>query len=102
MLIAIPVDRANSSEAVITTQPEANFWAVVSFEEGKIKSVEFYKTLQEVDIDWLDFVVLKNKFENYLNFMEEGSMVLVTRADQNSIEQIIEAFKFKELDEIGL
>ncbi len=101
MLIAIPVDKPDSNEALITTQIEANCWAVVSFEEGKIESIEFYKTLQEADIDWLDFVVLKNKFENYLNFMEEGSMVLVVR-DQDSIEEIIEAFKFKELDEIGL
>jgi hypothetical protein len=36
-----------------------------------------------------------------MEFMEEGIMVLVRRQEE-SIEDIIEAFKFKELDEIGL
>ena len=55
----------------------------------------------ETGEDWIDFVILKNKYENYMEFMEEGMMVLVTRQEE-SLEDIINAFKFKELDEIGL
>jgi hypothetical protein len=46
-------------------------------------------------------VILANKFENYLDFMNEGLMCLVVREEQ-TLADIIEAFKFKELDEIGL
>ncbi len=35
------------------------------------------------------------------DIMEYGSMVLVRREGQDNIELIVEAFKFKELDEIG-
>ncbi len=64
-------------------------WIFDSFEDGFQKS------------GWIDFVVLENKFENYIDIMEYGSMVLVRREGQDNIELIVEAFKFKELDEIG-
>ncbi len=47
-------------------------------------------------------MVLDNKFENYIDIMDYGSMVLVRREwTRECTELIIEAFKFKELDEIG-
>ncbi len=57
--------------------------------------------MQEHNKDWLDFVVLENRFENFIDFLNEGMMVLVRRAGQDSIDDIIEGFKFKELDEVG-
>jgi len=36
-----------------------------------------------------------------MEFMQEGMMVLVARY-QESIEEIMESFKFKELDELGI
>jgi len=103
MLIAIPVD-SKSQNAKITPRVQAKTWAVVEFDEGEIKSINFSDSFEDAfnESGWIDFVVLDNKFENYIDIMEYGSMVLVRRAGQDDIELIIEGFKFKELDEIGL
>jgi len=97
MLIAIPLD----DNKEIISELVATSWAVVDFDNGSIQSTKFYNTKADIDAPFLDFVVLANKFENYMEFMNEGSMVLVVR-EEKSVEDIIEAFKFKELDEVGI
>jgi len=101
MLIWIPVDGNNEKASKIVPQYEAKEWALINFDEGEVKSVRFFKTRNESNEDWVDFAILINKYENYMDFMNEGMMVLCVR-EEESIEEIIEAFKFKELDEIGL
>jgi predicted Fe-Mo cluster-binding NifX family protein len=101
MLIWIPVESANDKASKIVPQVEAKKWALVDFDEGTIKSLEFYDSIEALGGEWVDFIILANKFENYLDYMNEGMMVLVVR-EEETIEDIIEAFKFKELDEIGL
>ncbi len=102
MYIAIPVKSEDGINSQIAPMNEASFWAIIEFDEGVIKNIHFAPSWQESGVDWLDFVILENKFENYLDFLNEGYMVLVRRKDQESIEELIEAFKFKELDEAGL
>jgi len=101
MLIWIPVESENGLTSQIVPQLEAKKWALVEFDEGRIKSLAFYNAIEELGGEWVDFIILANKFENYLDYMNEGMMVLVVR-EEKTIEDIIEAFKFKELDEIGL
>lgn len=101
MYILIPVDGEDPQKSKITTLMGLKKWALVDFDEGITKSVTFWDDRKSTSVDWIDFIVLENKFENYLEFMEEGIMVLVRR-EEESIEDIMEAFKFKELDEIGL
>jgi predicted Fe-Mo cluster-binding NifX family protein len=101
MLIWIPVGAENGKASKIVPQAEAKKWALVAFDEGQIKSLDFYNTIEEFSGEWVDFIILANKFENYLDYMNEGMMVLVVR-EEESVEDIVEAFKFKELDEIGL
>jgi len=100
MLILIPVDGTDPKLAKITTVFEAKKWALVDFDEGVVQKVSFYDDRHTTGAEWIDFVVLANKFENYMDFMEEGMMVLCVRGEE-AIEEIIEAFKFKELDEVG-
>ncbi len=101
MLILIPVDGVEEKTSKITKLMNVKKWALVNFDAGEMKSVSFFDDRTQMGVDRVDFVVLENKFENYLDFMEEGMMVLVRR-EEESIEDIIEAFKFKELDEAGL
>jgi hypothetical protein len=101
MYILIPVDSIDERNAKITTLMNVQKWALVNFNEGEVRSVLFFDDRTQTGIDWIDFVVLENKFENYMEFMEEGMMVLVRRSEE-TIEDIMEAFKFKELDEAGL
>jgi predicted Fe-Mo cluster-binding NifX family protein len=101
MLILIPVEGTDEKLAKITTVAGLKSWAVVDFDEGEVQSVTFHDDRIETGYDFIDFVILENKFENYLDFMEEGMMVLVRR-EEETIEELIEAFKFKELDEAGI
>jgi len=101
MRIWIPVESANEKAAKIVPQAEASKWALIDFDEGQIKDLSFYDAIDELGGEWVDFIILANKFENYIDYMNEGMMVLVVR-EEETIEDIIEAFKFKELDEIGL
>ncbi|SFV67894.1 hypothetical protein MNB_SV-10-1534 [hydrothermal vent metagenome] len=101
MLIWIPVDGNDAKASKVVPQLEVKQWALVDFDAGEVQSVKFYNTIDELGGEWVDFIILANKYENYLDYMNEGMMVLVVR-DEESIEDIIEAFKFKELDEIGL
>jgi predicted Fe-Mo cluster-binding NifX family protein len=101
MLILIPVDGTDEKRAKITALATVQKWALVDFDQGTIRSVKFFDDRTQTGEDWIDFVILKSNFENYLAFMEENMMVLVIR-EEETIEEIMEAFKFKELDEVGL
>jgi len=101
MYIWIPVDGSDTKTSKVVPQLEVKQWALVDFDAGEVHSVKFYNTINELGGEWVDFIILANKFENYLDFMNEGMMVLVVR-EEETIEDIMEAFKFKELDEIGL
>ena len=101
MFILIPVDGDNGLDSKITTLFDMKTWALVEFENGKAKTVQFSEDRTAFGIDWIDFVVLENKFENYIDFMGEGVMCLVKRQEE-TVEEVVSAFAFKELDEIGL
>lgn len=100
MLILIPVDHADETNAKIVALATVSKWALINFDEGTVKSTRFFDDRTQSGEDWIDFVVLKSNFENYMEFMEEGMMVLCVRTEE-TIEEIVEAFKFKELDEVG-
>jgi len=100
MLILIPVEGTDPKQARVTQLFDAKKWALIDFDEGVVKTVTFYDDRTQTGADWIDFVILANKFESYMDFMEEGMMVLCVR-EEETIEEIIEAFKFKELDEVG-
>jgi len=101
MYILIPVDGKDKKLSEITTVANLNYWALVDFDGGVSKSISFYDNRESIGVDWIDFIILENKFENYLDFMNEGMMVLIRR-EEKTIEDILEAFRFKELDEAGL
>ena len=100
MLIWIPVDGKDKKLSKVTNVIDATNWALVDFDEGEVKSIRFFDKREDYS-DWVDFIILENKFETYIDYMNEGMMVLSVRQEE-SIEDIIEAFKFKELDEVGL
>jgi len=99
MLIWICVDSENGNSSKITKIVDAKHWALVEFDEGVVKDISFYNKREDFS-SWVDFIIMKDKYESYMEFMNEGMMVLVVR-EENNIEDIMEAFKFKELDEVG-
>ena len=101
MYILIPVDSDNGLDAKITTLASMKTWALVEFEGGTSKSVQFCEDRTQCGVEWIDFVILENKFENYMDFMGEGVMCLVRRGEE-TVNELVSAFAFKELDEIGM
>jgi len=100
MLIWIPVDGTDEKLSKVTKVADVKKWALVDFDEGEVKSTHFFDKREDYS-EWVDFIILENKFESYIDYMNEGMMVLCVR-EEETIEDIIEAFKFKELDEVGL
>jgi len=101
MQIIIPVDGTDEKLSKITSRFELKKWALVEYHQGAVVSTKFFDDRADIGVGIVEFAILKSKFESYMDLMEEGIMTLVVR-DEQSIEDIIEAFGFKELDEIGL
>ena len=99
MLILIPVDSTDPIDAKITTLINLKHWALIDFDEGEVKSTRFFTDRTQTGENWIDFVILENKYEPYMDFMNEGMMIL-TRREEETLEEIISAFRFKELDEV--
>jgi hypothetical protein len=99
MLIWICVDSKDGNQSKITKVMDAKYWALVEFDAGFVKSTNFYEKREDFE-EWVDFIIMKDKYESYMEFMNEGMMVLCTRQEE-TIEDIMVAFTFKELDEVG-
>ncbi len=100
MQILIPVDDIDFEEAKITLLDDVKHWILINLEEGKVLEYNLYKTREEIT-QWIDVVVVKNDKEYVWPFMEENIAVLVAPL-QRSVEDIIEAFLFKELHNLNV
>ena len=100
MTILIPVDNNDYEEAQITLLDDVKYWVLIEHNEGKVIKYNFYDKKEDIQ-DWVDIVVIKNDKEYVWPFMEEGIAVLVAPF-QNYVEDIIEAYIFKELHDLNL
>jgi predicted Fe-Mo cluster-binding NifX family protein len=101
MFILIPVENENGLQSKITSLATLTKWALVEFDEGHTRSIRFIDEWSESGVAWIDAIVLENRYENSMEFIQEGILALVRRSEE-TIEEIMEAFRFKELDEVGL
>ncbi|MCW8837648.1 MAG: hypothetical protein OQJ77_06135 [Thiovulaceae bacterium] len=99
MLLLLPMDSTNQDEAKLTKVFEAKTWAQVDVDEGKIQSIKFNDTFDGFD-DISEAVVFENDFENPMMFMDYNMMPLVAH-EQRSIDDIVEAFLFRELHDMA-
>ena len=95
MTILIPVDSRKRFECVISSIEENNAWAFVTLDEGKISNVEFFERREDISC-WIDAVVVINDLEYVWPFIDEGIIALIAPT-QKSIDEIVEAFLFKDL-----
>ncbi len=98
MYILIPMDDNDLEEARITTINEATVWVQLLLEEGRV-----VETNQSEDKDTFaspsEVLVVKDDHEYVWPFIELGMMVLVAHT-QRSIDDIVEAYLFRELNEL--
>ena len=94
MNILIPInDKKN-----LCSMKENNSWAVVTIEKGKTKKISFYGSRKEIN-NFTQYIVVISKEEFISDFFLEGIGILIAPM-QRSIEDIIEAYMFKELYEL--
>lgn len=100
MTILIPVNSTNRDECIIASIEENKSWAFIKLDEGKISSINFYDRREEIS-EWIDAVVVINDLEYVWPFMDEGIIALVAPT-QKSIDEIVEAFLFKDLHDFSV
>ena len=95
MKILIPINE----EKKLCSMESNTAWAVVSLNEGKTQSINFYTNKDEIS-DFTEYVVVINKEEFVSDFFLDGIGILIAPL-QRSIEDIIEAYMFRELHELS-
>ena len=100
MTILIPVDSKNRDECLISSIEENKAWAFVTLDEGKISNVEFFDRREDILV-LIDAVVVMNNLEYVWPFMDEGIIALIAPS-QKSIDEIVEAFLFKDLYDFSI
>ena len=98
MKILLPMDSDDTQEGSLVALNDVVKWALVDLEEGKIIEINYADT-RETFNEWIDVVVVIGDNEYVWPFMEEQITVLVAHT-QRSIDDVIEAFLFKELHEL--
>lgn len=99
MLLLLPMDSTNKDEAKLTKVFEAKTWAQIDIDDGQIQSIKFNDTFDGFD-DISEAVVLENDGENPMMFMDYNMMPLVAHT-QRTIDDIVEAFLFRELHDLA-
>ncbi len=99
MLLLIPLDSDEREKASLVPLDNAKKWVLLDVSEGKIAKIDFYDTREEIS-EWVEAVVVINDHEYVWPFQEQQIMVLVAHT-QRSIDDIVEAFLFKELHDLA-
>ena len=100
MNILIPTDIDDFEDGKIALLDEAQKWLFIEFDEGKIQNYKFYDTKEDIK-EFYDIVIVKSDKEYVWPFMEQGIAVLVAPI-QTYIEDVMEAFLFKELHDLNI
>jgi hypothetical protein len=99
MDIILPLDSDDPQTAQLTKLDEIKFWGFMRIEEGHLVEIDFYNTREEIEA-YPECVIVENKDEYVWPFMEEGLGILIAPV-QRSIDEIVEAYLFRELHEIN-
>jgi len=100
MLLLLPMNGDDTQESELTGVLSATFWATVEVEEGRVVEINFYKDRETIDA-LLDAVIVKNNYEPVMEFIDQQMMVLVAHT-QRTIDDIVEAYLFRELHDLAL
>ncbi|MBD3809123.1 MAG: hypothetical protein IE884_01170 [Sulfuricurvum sp.] len=100
MILLLPMDGDDTQESELTGIVSASFWATVEIEEGRVVEINFYKDRSEIEAP-CDAVIVTNNYEPVMEFLDQQMMVLVTHF-QKTIDDIVEAYLFRELHDLSI
>jgi len=95
----IPVEEDKGLVSTITTLENVKKWALVDLTSDSIEPT-FYDDWQDTGADFIEHVILDNHEEDAIDFINEGMFCLVRR-EEKQIDELINAFRFRELDELA-
>lgn len=99
MYVLVPLDCENVEEAKLTKLADVKIWGQLNIEEGELVEVNFSSEWEKFD-NLSEAVVVGDDNEYVWPFMEYNMMVLVAHT-QRYIDDIVEAFLFKELHDLA-
>lgn len=99
MYILLPMDIDDVQEAQLTKLEDVKIWAQILVENGQVVEINHHQEWDQFD-NLSEAVVVANDNEYVWPFMEYNMMVLVAHT-QRDIDDIVEAYLFKELHELA-
>lgn len=100
MILLLPMDGDDTQESELTGILSASYWATVEIEEGRVIEINFYQDRSEIET-LCDAVIVTNNYEPVMEFLDQQMMVLVAHF-QKTIDDIVEAYLFRELHDLSL
>ena len=97
--ILIPV-RGSGDEETIAYISDRERWALVEIGSGKIQDITYHEDRMQIE-QFIDSVIVRDKNDEVADFFAESIPVLEAPV-QRTIEDIIEAYMFKELYEVPI
>jgi len=99
MLVLIPMDSTDVQEAELTKVFEAKTWAQLRIEEGELVEV-IHNDKYDGFTNWSEAAVVCSDSEPVMDFMNMSMIVLVAHT-QKTIDDIVEAYLFRELHDLA-
>ena len=99
MLLVVPMDSTDVQEAKITPVLEAKTWAQLRIEEGELVEVLHADSYDGFE-NWSEAAVVNNDAEPVMDFINMSMIVLVAHT-QKTIDEIVEAYLFRELHDLA-
>lgn len=99
MLLLVPMDSTEVQEANITKVYDAKTWAQLRIEEGELVEVLHHDKFDAFE-EFSEAVIVVNDSEPVMDFINMSMMVLVAHT-QKSIDDIVEAYLFRELHDLA-
>ncbi len=99
MLLLLPMDGNDTQESQLVSLNEVKKWALMEIDAGAVVAIRFFDNREEIE-EWIDAVVVISDSEYVWPFQEDNIGILVAHT-QRYIDDIVEAFLFKELHEIS-
>jgi hypothetical protein len=93
------MDSTDVQEANITSVLEAKTWAQLRIEEGELVEVIHSETYDSFE-NFSEAVVVRNDGEPVMDFISMAMIVLVAHTQKN-IDDIVEAYLFRELHDLA-
>lgn len=100
MYIVLPMDSDDVQEASLVSVADAKVWTQILVEAGEVVEILHADAFDKFD-NISEAVVFINDFENPMPFLEYNMMPLVAHT-QRSIDDIVEAFLFRELHDMAV